>query len=176
MVRISALVSLVFAVAAVARPLPYLESAVIKRTAFVEQDYAAVQISDGVTGNAQAEAAKVFVDPFTGRDLATVTAAELKAVQTMREAAEAAETDKFNPEIKAASGAEATALQNGKIKNKVFKLTAEVQALNIKIAQGKAAGKDVSSSETSLAAEQKKLNNNIATDKKNAGQASKGVA
>ena len=46
----------------------------------------------------------------------------------------------------------------------------------IQIAQGKAAGKDTSDSEVSLAVEQKKLSNNIATDTKNAGQASKGVA
>ncbi|KAG8779362.1 hypothetical protein FRC12_024348 [Ceratobasidium sp. 428] len=94
----------------------------------------------------------------------------------MREAAEAAETEKFNPQIKAASGAAATALQNGKIMNKVLKLTGEVQALQIKIEQQKAAGKDTSATETSLAAEQKKLANNIAIDTKNAGQASKGVA
>lgn len=46
-----------------------------------------------------------YVDPFKGQDLATVTAAELTAVQNMREAAEAAETDEFNPQIAAASGA-----------------------------------------------------------------------
>ena len=51
----------------------------------------------------------------------------------MREAAESAETDQFDPQIDAASGAEATALQNGKIKNKVLKLTGEIQALNIQV-------------------------------------------
>lgn len=79
--------------------------------------------------------------------------------------------------------------------NKVLKLTGEVQALQIKvrlercvdliemadeasiqIAQGKATGKDTSASEKSLVVEQKKLTTNIATDTKNAGQASKGVA
>jgi hypothetical protein len=96
----------------------------------------------------------LFLAPFAGQDLATVSAAELAAVQTMREAAEDAETEQFNSQIKAATGAAgtfffsfvteagidaefdwvaATALQNGKIKNKVLKLTGEVQALNIKV-------------------------------------------
>lgn len=34
--------------------------------------YAAFQISDGTAGNAQAEAAAVFLDPFNGVDLATL--------------------------------------------------------------------------------------------------------
>ena len=51
----------------------------------------------------------------------------------MRKAAEAAETDEFNPAIDAATGADADALQVGKIKNKVLKLTGEVQVLNIKV-------------------------------------------
>ena len=72
----------------------------------------------------------------------------------MREAAEDAETDQFNPAIKAASGDEADALQNGKIKNKVLKLTGEVQDINIKIAQAKAKGEDTSDLESSLATEQ----------------------
>ena len=75
----------------------------------------------------------MFVTPFAGVNLATVDSATLDAVQTMREAAESAETDQFNPAIDAASGAAATALQNGKIKNKVLKLTGEVQALQIQV-------------------------------------------
>ena len=51
----------------------------------------------------------------------------------MREAAEDAETAQFNPAIAAESGAEADALQVGKIKNKVLKLTGEVQVLNIQV-------------------------------------------
>ncbi len=54
-------------------------------------------------------------------------------IETMRQAAEAAETDDFNPAIDAASGDAADALQVGKIKNKVLKLTGEVQVLNIKV-------------------------------------------
>lgn len=51
----------------------------------------------------------------------------------MRKAAENAETELFNPAIDAASGAEADALQVGKIKNKVLKLTGEVQVIKIKV-------------------------------------------
>ena len=75
-------------------------------------------------------------------------------MNTMREAAESAETDDFDPQIDAASGAAADALQNGKIANKVLKLTGEVQVLNIKIAKAKAAGEDTSDLESSLADEQ----------------------
>ncbi len=95
--------------------------------------YADFQISDGTAGNAEAKANAVFVDPFAGVDLATVDDDTLDAVQTMREAAEDAETEQFNPAIDAASGAEADALQNGKIQNKVLKLTGEIQALNIQV-------------------------------------------
>jgi len=138
-------------------------------TTFVEQNYSAFQISDGTAGGALAQANAVFVDPFAGRDLSTVSATELKAVQNMRLAAEDAETSDFNPQIDAATGAAKTALQNGKIKNKVLKLVGEIQGLKIQQAQGK----DTSSSITT---ETKKLNNNIALDTKASGQPSKGVA
>lgn len=95
--------------------------------------YADFQISDGVAGNAEAEANAVFVDPFSGTDLSTVSSDVLDALKSMREAAEDAETAQFNPAIAAASGAEADALQVGKIKNKVLKLTGEVQVLNIQV-------------------------------------------
>ncbi|KAI5889772.1 uncharacterized protein SCHCODRAFT_02511048, partial [Schizophyllum commune H4-8] len=130
------------------------------------RSYADFQISDGVAGDAEAEANAVFVDPFDGVDLATDN------IQTMREAAEDAETEKFNSAIEAASGDAADALQVGKIKNKVLKLTGEVQALKIKIAQ---AGGDSADLESKLAEEQKKLDTNIATDKKSAGATSQSV-
>lgn len=72
----------------------------------------------------------------------------------MRQAAEAAETDEFNPAIDAASGAAADALQNGKIKNKVLKLTGEVQVLKIKLAQAQASGADTSDIEDKITEEQ----------------------
>ncbi|THG95556.1 hypothetical protein EW026_g6117 [Hermanssonia centrifuga] len=157
-----------------AAPVPSVGS-VVKRAAFELQDYADFQISDGKTGTAQAEAAAIFLDPFDGVDLATVDDDTQNAIQSMREAAEDAETDQFNPAIADASGAAATALQNGKIKNKVLKLTGEVQVLNIKIAKANASGDDTSDLEDQLSTETKKLNTNIATDVKNAGQVSKGV-
>lgn len=170
MVRLASVFTLAVAGLVAAAPIR-----LSKRAAFALQDYAAFQISDGTAGNAQAEANAVFVDPFNGVDLATVDATTLKAVQTMREAAEDAETSQFNPAIEAASGAAATALQNGKIKNKVLKLTGEVQGINIQIAQAKAAGKDTTKLTASLAAEQKKLTTNIGLDTKAAGQPSQGV-
>ncbi|WWC97996.1 hypothetical protein V866_004885 [Kwoniella sp. B9012] len=133
---------------------------------FALQDYADFQISDGVAGNAAAEANAIFVDPFGGCDLSTVDATSLDNMSTMREAAEDAETDLFNPQIDAATGAEADALQVGKIKNKVLKLTAFSQVLNIKIAQGDDA------SSTKLDEETTKLNKNIATDEASAGETS----
>ncbi|KAL5514479.1 hypothetical protein ACEPAG_2567 [Sanghuangporus baumii] len=143
---------------------------------FQELDYAQFQISDGVAGNAEAEANAVFVDPFANVDLSTISDDTQDAIEAMREAAESAETDLFDPAIDAASGDEADALQVGKIKNKVLKLTGEVQGINIKIAQAQAAGEDTSDLESKLQEEQTKLNTNIATDKASAGQASKGVA
>ena len=116
--------------------------------------YSQFQISDGVGGGAQAQANAVFVDPFANTDLTAVSSDVLEALNNMREAAESAETDDFNPQIAAASGASADALQVGKIKNKVLKLTGEVQDINIKIAQAKAKGEDTSDLESSLATEQ----------------------
>ncbi|KAG7446472.1 uncharacterized protein BT62DRAFT_1005768 [Guyanagaster necrorhizus] len=137
--------------------------------AFELLDYADFQISDGVAGNASAEANAVFIPSQTAKeDLLP----KQDNMQTMREAAESAETEGFDPAIAAASGATADALQVGKIKNKVLKLTGEVQVLNIKIAQAQAAGDDTSDLEDSLAEEQTKLNTNIATDEKSAGQTS----
>jgi hypothetical protein len=94
---------------------------------------------------------------------------DLKTLKTERETAEAAETGGFNPAIDdATDDATKTALQNGKIKNKVLKLTGEVLALQIEQAQG-------ADNADKIAAEQKKLNNNIALDKKASGQASQSV-
>ncbi|KAI0053244.1 hypothetical protein FA95DRAFT_1579648 [Auriscalpium vulgare] len=136
---------------------------------------AAFQLQSWPAGSAQAQAAAVFIDPFNGVELTTVDETTLDNMNTMHEAAEAAETDQFVPEISAASGAAATALQNGEIKNKVLKLTAEVQVLNIKIVQAKATGASTTALESSLTEETTKLNTNIALDKAAAGQPSKGV-
>ncbi|KAJ7677592.1 hypothetical protein B0H17DRAFT_1206874 [Mycena rosella] len=169
--RFTLLALLVPALAAFAAPVPSKRAAF----SFALQSYDQFQISDGVAGTAEAEANAVFVDPFPA-DLTTVDATSLANLGTMREAAESAETDSFDPQIAAASGADAAALQVGKIKNKVLKLTGEVQQIKIKIAQATAAGQDTSSLETDLATEQTKLTTNIATDVKSAGATSKGVA
>jgi len=117
--------------------------------------------------------------------LAGVSAADLKTIKGTHDAAENAEVQAFNPAIAAASGATAKALQvcfthfnymktntdmckqNGKIKNKVLKLTAEVLGIQIDAAQG-GSGSD-------LAAEQTKLANNIKLDTAAAGQTSTAV-
>jgi len=156
--------------------LQFSLAAPIEKRAFALKDYADFQISDGKGGTAEQEANAVFVDPFKGVDLATVSSTDLDNVETMREAAENAETEDFNPQIEAASGADADALNVGKIKNKVLKLTGEVQALNIQLAQEKAAGDDTSDTESKISEEQTKLTKNIQLDKANAGKASKGVA
>ncbi|KAJ7026788.1 hypothetical protein C8F04DRAFT_1045328 [Mycena alexandri] len=170
MVRFVFIALLVPALAVFAAPLP------AKRAfAFALQSYDQFQISDGVAGTAEAQANAVFVTPFPA-DLTTVDATSLANLGTMREAAESAETDDFDPQIAAASGADAAALQVGKVKNKVLKLTGEVQQIKIKIAQASAAGSSTSDLETSLATEQGKLTTNIALDVKSKGAASKGVA
>jgi hypothetical protein len=58
--------------------------------------------------------------------------------------------------------------QNGKIKNKVLKLTAEVLGIQVEAAQG--------GSSSDLAAEQTKLAKNIQLDTAAAGQASTAVS
>ncbi|KAJ7165377.1 hypothetical protein C8R46DRAFT_1074697 [Mycena filopes] len=171
MVRITLLAVLLPALAAFAAPLPAKRAA----GALALQDYADFQISDGVGGNALAEANAVFVTPL-GTDLTAVDATSLDNLGTMREAAESAETDEFNPQIEAASGAAADALSVGKTKNKVLKLVGETQQIKVKIAQAAAAGKSTTALEASLATETTKLNTNIALDVKNKGKASQGVA
>lgn len=98
-----------------------------------------------------------------------VSSSDLAIINAARETAEDAETDAFNSQIEAASGSAATALQNGKIKNKVLKLFLEVSALQIQQAQG-------ADNQDKIDEEQTKLNNNISLDTKAAGQTSKGVA
>ncbi|KAL9623851.1 MAG: hypothetical protein Q9160_001843 [Pyrenula sp. 1 TL-2023] len=143
-----------------------LSSPIAKR-ALTLQAYNDLSISAGTAGNAQAEATAKFP---VGSDLASVSAADLETIQTERESAEAAETDAFNPAVEAATDdATKTALQNGKIKNKVLKLTAEVLALQIQQAQG-------DDNQSKIDEEQTKLDNNISLDTKAAGQASQAVS
>ncbi|EHY53913.1 hypothetical protein HRR83_004554 [Exophiala dermatitidis] len=141
---------------------------VVKR-ALTARPYSQFQVSDGVAGNALAEVNAQF--PIDTSDLASVSAADLKIINDARETAEDAETGTggFNDQIAAASGADATALQNGKIKNKVLKLQLEVLALQIKAAQG-------DGDQDKIDEEITKLNKNVALDKKAAGQDSVGVS
>jgi len=160
-----------------AAPVPSrVELADRASTTFVEQAYSAFQISNGVGGTAADQANAIFVTPFANVDLTTISEDTIEAINTMREAAEDAETEQFDPQIDAASATTAAALQVGKIKNKVLKLTAEIEDINIKIAQAQASGSDTSSLQADLASETTKLNSNLALDKANAGKTSQGVA
>ncbi|KAB8304149.1 hypothetical protein EYC80_003568 [Monilinia laxa] len=129
--------------------------------------YKDFQISDGKAGTAQDQANALFT-AIDKNNLAAVSKSDLDIIQGVHDAAEDAETDAFNPAIAAASGDAATALQNGKIKNKVLKLTAEILSIQVKAAQG--------GDGTDLAAEQTKLANNIKLDTAAAGQASTAVS
>ncbi|KAH6912185.1 hypothetical protein BKA70DRAFT_1398186 [Coprinopsis sp. MPI-PUGE-AT-0042] len=142
---------------------------------FPELPFSQFQISSTPGGIAAEEAAAQFIAPFNGVDLATVSEDVETALANMREEAEAAELDLFNPAIDAASGADAAALQVGKTKNKVLKHTIFLQLLNIKLAKAQAEGKDTSKIEADLAARQKKLDTNTALDQENRGQTSKSV-
>ncbi|KAE9379302.1 hypothetical protein N431DRAFT_540917 [Stipitochalara longipes BDJ] len=129
-------------------------------------DYNTIQISSGTAGSAETQANALFAN-IDMNNLAGVSAADLKIIKGTHDAAEDAEVQAFNPAIAAASGDAATALQNGKIKNKVLKLTAEVLGIQVEAAQG--------GSSSDLAAEQTKLANNIKLDTAAAGQASTAV-
>ncbi|KAF8661658.1 hypothetical protein AX16_001270 [Volvariella volvacea WC 439] len=143
---------------------------------FVEVPYTQFQISSTPGGTAAEEAAALFLEPFEGIDLASLDPSVERALANMRSAAESAEVDLFNPAIEEASGAEADALQVGKIKNKVLKHTIFLQIFNIRLARAQASGDDTSSIEADLADRRAKLATNTALDRENAGQASQAVA
>ncbi|KAJ4397009.1 hypothetical protein N0V93_001233 [Gnomoniopsis smithogilvyi] len=158
--------TLLFSLAVSALALPTTEK---RAGVLTKQAYADFQISDGVAGNALAEVQAKF--PIDENDLANVDPADVAILTAARTTAEDAETETggFNDAIAAASGTAADALQVGKIKNKVLKLKLEVLNLQIDQAQN---GKD---NTAKIAAEQKKLDTNIATDTKSAGQTSQSV-
>ncbi|KAH8885250.1 hypothetical protein GQ53DRAFT_660334 [Thozetella sp. PMI_491] len=166
-----AAVVLSLALSAVAMPAG-TDDRKVKRAAVLKvSDYSAFQVSGGTAGNALAEVQAKF--PIDETNLAGVDANDLDIIKAARVTAEAAETDTggFNDAI-AAAGSSSTAgkaLQVGKIKNKVLKLKLEVLGLQIDQAQS---GKDNSAKITQ---ETTKLNNNIALDKKAAGQTSQAV-
>ncbi|KAI8629821.1 small secreted protein [Xylariaceae sp. FL1651] len=131
---------------------------------FTQQTYDDISISGGVAGNAQNEALAVF-SALDTNDLANVDKADLDFLNSVNQICNDAEDEAFNPAIDAASGDAADALQRGKIKNKVLKLTASVLKLQAQVAQGE----DV---QATLDEEQTKLNNNIQQDEDEAGKAS----
>lgn len=94
----------------------------------------------------------------------------MKILKDAREVAEEAEVGAggFNDAIAAIGNGDKTAVQNGKIKNKVLKLQLQVLALQIQAAQG-------NPDQAKLSEEQTKLNNNVQLDEAAAGEKSVGV-
>jgi len=137
------------------------------------QSYNDFSVSGGVAGSALDEVNAKF--PIDQTNLAGVAASDLAIITSAAKISEDAETGTggFNDAISAAGGtgtAAGTALQNGKIKNKVLKLQTDVLRIMIETAQGN----DGSASE--LAGQQKKLASNVALDKAAAGQASTAIS
>ncbi|KAF2115386.1 hypothetical protein BDV96DRAFT_492920 [Lophiotrema nucula] len=163
--RFSTTIAIAFAASAIAAPT---KRALKRRAVLADTTYDGISISGGTAGNAEAEALAVF-SALDLNDLANVDAADLKFLGVVNDVANDAETDAFNTAIEAATGDEATALQNGKIKNKVLKLMATKIELEAKAAQGE-------DTAAKLDAEVKKLNNNIALDAEAAGQPSTAVS
>jgi hypothetical protein len=148
-----------------AGPLARRQAAVLQ-----SETYSQFQVSDGVAGSALDEVNAAF--PITDLDPATVSEDDIQRLKDARVIAEDAEvgTGGFNEQIDAAeaAGDDTTALQNGKIKNKVLKLQLQVLVLEIQAAQG-------NPNDAKLQEQLTKLNNNIQQDEAAAGEASVGV-
>jgi hypothetical protein len=129
----------------------------------------ASRISISVESQAAKQEALDVFSALDLTDMANVDLADTDFLGSVNGIDNDAEVRAFNQAIAAASGAEKTALQNGKIENKVLKLTATSLELQIKAVQG---GDTVAK----LATEMKKFNNNIVLDVKAAGQASTKLA
>ncbi|PMD61639.1 uncharacterized protein K444DRAFT_662662 [Hyaloscypha bicolor E] len=136
------------------------------------QTYDDFNVSGGVAGNALAEVNAAF--PVDQTNLAGVAASDLAIIAKAAQVSEDAETGTggFNDAIAAAGGTgttAGTALQNGKIKNKVLKLQTDVLRIQIEVAQGN------TGSQSELATQQAKLATNVALDKAAAGQSSTAI-
>lgn len=157
------------------------------KRALTAQSFNEFTVSGGVAGNALAEVNAKFpvlaichyvlskhtnTNQVDTTDLAGVSASDLAIISSAAQISEQAEVASggFNDALKAVSGDAATALQNGKIKNKVLKLQTDVLRLQIEQAQGK------SGLDSQLAAQQKKLATNVALDVKAKGQASTAIS
>ncbi|KAI8712047.1 Small secreted protein [Fusarium sp. LHS14.1] len=149
-------VLLSFAATAFAAPLS-------KRAVFSTSTYNDLSISGGTAGNAAQEALQKLGG--LPNDLTTVEKSDIDFLNSVNQICNDAEKEAFNTAIDAASGEEADALQRGKIKNKVLKLTATMLKLQIQQAQGEDVAADMET-------ENKKLQNNISQDEEAAGQAS----
>ncbi|KAI1851302.1 hypothetical protein JX266_003377 [Neoarthrinium moseri] len=125
------------------------------------------QISNGVAGNALAEVNQAF--PVDLSNPAAVSKNDLDILIAARQTSENAE-QAFNTAVATASGAQADALQVGKIKNKVLKLRTFEMLVTVQIAQG---AKDRAAQLTDI---QTKLAANVKIDKASAGDASKSVS
>ncbi|KAI6359513.1 hypothetical protein MCOR25_007021 [Pyricularia grisea] len=136
---------------------------ILPRAVFTNKTYNQLSISGGKAGNAKAEALAALAG--LPADKTQVERADLTFLDRVNKIANQAETQAFNPAIEAATGTAKDALEAGKTKNKVLKLTATI----LKLQSQQAQGEDVADK---LAEEQKKLDNNIAADTKRAGQAS----
>jgi hypothetical protein len=115
-----------------------------------------ISISGGSAGNAKQKALDVF-SALNLTNMAAVDLADIDFLGSVNDIDNDAEVAAFNPAISAIAGEEEVALQNGKIKNKVLKLTAASLELQIRAAQRE----DISAK---LRTETKKLNNNRAKD------------
>ncbi|TVY24422.1 hypothetical protein LHYA1_G007334 [Lachnellula hyalina] len=150
--------------------LPTKRAAATSAAVLTVQTYNDFSVSSGVSGNALAEVNAKF--PIDQTNFAGVAASDLAIISSAAQLSEQAETATggFNTAVAAASGTAATALQNGKIKNKVLKLQTDVMRIQIEVAQGNTA------SQSELAAQQAKLATNVALDKAAAGQAATAVS
>ncbi|XDG08634.1 hypothetical protein ABKA04_008249 [Annulohypoxylon sp. FPYF3050] len=139
-------------------------AAAVQAGVFTQKSYNDISISGGVAGNAENEALAVF-SALDQNNLASADKDDIDFLKSVNSICNDAEDEAFNTAIDAASGDAADALQRGKIKNKVLKLEATILRLKIQQAQGD----DVASD---MAAEQKKLDNNISQDEAEAGKPS----
>ncbi|KAJ2979859.1 hypothetical protein NUW58_g7096 [Xylaria curta] len=139
-------------------------AALVNAGVFTQKTFNDISISGGVAGNAQNEALAVF-SALDTNNLANVDKDDLDFLNSVNKICNEAEKGAFNEAIDAASGEQADALQRGKIKNKILKLTATVLKLQAQAAQGQ----DV---QDKLQKEQTKLNKNIQTDEDEAGKPS----
>ncbi|KAI9648185.1 hypothetical protein NHQ30_002817 [Ciborinia camelliae] len=162
-------------VASLAAPVDTLKRATTKAesaSVLTAGSYSDFQVSDGIAGNALAEVNAKF--PIDTSNLADVSAADLDIISRAAQISEDAETGTggFNDAIAAAGGTgttAGTALQIGKIKNKVLKLQTDVLRIQIETAQGN------TGSTSELAAQQKKLATNVALDVAQAGNKSTSI-